>query len=173
MVSKLPIILVWKQTVSIAQPTERTVALLLTCAAPQVYTNAPGVQVNGQATTSPHSISILTVIALLLWRVVAGAYSACAQLYSANWIEGTEGKAGATYANNDGFCLETQHFPDSINTPNFPSVVLEPGTLSVTIHQRHRQGIVTSYHDCSTELSRVVLPPLPLPLPAPLPLHTY
>jgi galactose mutarotase-like enzyme len=44
--------------------------------------------------------------------------------YTANWIDGTVGKGGHTYANRDGFCLETQAFPNSINTPNFPSVSL-------------------------------------------------
>ena len=32
-----------------------------------------------------------------------------------------------TYSQHSGFCLETQHYPDSINQPNFPSTVLKPG----------------------------------------------
>jgi aldose 1-epimerase len=51
------------------------------------------------------------------------------QLYSANFIDGVVGKGGVEYANRDGFALETQAFPNSINTPNFPSVVVEPGSL--------------------------------------------
>jgi aldose 1-epimerase len=48
------------------------------------------------------------------------------QLYTGNHLNVT-GKAGHHYAKRDGFCLETQHFPDSPNKPQFPSVVLEPG----------------------------------------------
>jgi len=47
------------------------------------------------------------------------------QLYSGNFIsEKTKGKSGALYGPRHGFCLETQHFPDSINHPNFPSPLL-------------------------------------------------
>jgi aldose 1-epimerase len=50
------------------------------------------------------------------------------QLYSGNFLDGTiTGKSGAVYAKRSGFCLETQHFPDSPNQPNFPSTVLRPG----------------------------------------------
>jgi aldose 1-epimerase len=49
------------------------------------------------------------------------------QFYSGNFMEnGTAGKAGQIYNHRGGFCLETQHFPDSPNWPNFPSTVLEP-----------------------------------------------
>jgi aldose 1-epimerase len=51
------------------------------------------------------------------------------QLYSGNFLDGTiRGKGGRTYGHRAGFCLETQHFPDSPNHPHFPSVVLRPGT---------------------------------------------
>ena len=50
------------------------------------------------------------------------------QLYTANHLDGSIiGVGGAVYPRHGGFCLETQHFPDSINKPNFPSVVLRPG----------------------------------------------
>lgn len=50
------------------------------------------------------------------------------QFYSGNFLDGTlRGKAGRTYGHRAGFCLETQHFPDSPNHPRFPSVVLRPG----------------------------------------------
>ena len=50
------------------------------------------------------------------------------QLYTGNFLNGKEtGKDGAVYRYRNGFCLETQHFPDSPNQPEFPSVVLEPG----------------------------------------------
>jgi aldose 1-epimerase len=50
------------------------------------------------------------------------------QFYSGNFLDGSfGGKAGKPYARRHGFCLETQHFPDSPNQPKFPSVVLRPG----------------------------------------------
>jgi aldose 1-epimerase len=50
------------------------------------------------------------------------------QLYSGNFLDGTlPSKNGGTYAYRSGFCLETQHYPDSPNQNNFPSVVLSPG----------------------------------------------
>lgn len=50
------------------------------------------------------------------------------QLYTGNHLNGSEvGKGGKAYSARDGFCLETQHFPDSPNQESFPSVVLNPG----------------------------------------------
>ena len=50
------------------------------------------------------------------------------QFYSGNFLDGTaKGKDGQLYAHRTGLCLETQHFPDSPNHPNFPSTVLKPG----------------------------------------------
>ena len=50
------------------------------------------------------------------------------QLYTGNFLDGTVvGKGGRAYKKHYGFCLETQHFPDSPNHPNFPSTVLRPG----------------------------------------------
>jgi len=49
------------------------------------------------------------------------------QFYSGNFLHGQKGKAGATYAHRSGLCLETQHFPDSVNQPSFPSTILAPG----------------------------------------------
>jgi len=49
------------------------------------------------------------------------------QLYTANGMNGIKGKAGKVYNNHYGFCLETQHFPDSPNKLHFPSTVLRPG----------------------------------------------
>lgn len=48
------------------------------------------------------------------------------QLYTGNHLNVT-GKKGHHYASRHGFCLETQHFPDSPNRPEFPSPVLQPG----------------------------------------------
>jgi len=52
------------------------------------------------------------------------------QFYSGNFLDGTiRGKAGKTYGPRSAFCLESQHFPDSPNKPNFPSTVLRPGEV--------------------------------------------
>jgi aldose 1-epimerase len=50
------------------------------------------------------------------------------QFYTGNHLDGTDhGKGGKAYQPRGGFCLETQHFPDSPNKPSFPSTVLRPG----------------------------------------------
>jgi aldose 1-epimerase len=50
------------------------------------------------------------------------------QFYTGNFLDGTiTGKRGQVYNKHAAFCLETQHFPDSPNHPNFPSTVLRPG----------------------------------------------
>jgi aldose 1-epimerase len=50
------------------------------------------------------------------------------QLYTGNFLDGTLPQPeGGTYGHRTGFCLETQHYPDSPNQENFPSTVLEPG----------------------------------------------
>jgi aldose 1-epimerase len=56
------------------------------------------------------------------------------QFYTANNMKGTIlGKQGKTYAFRTAFCLETQHFPDSPNHPNFPSTELKPGQRYDTV----------------------------------------
>jgi len=60
------------------------------------------------------------------------------QFYSGNFLGGTIiGKKGQPYAQRSGFCLETQHFPDSPNQELFPTTVLEPGATyaSTTIYK--------------------------------------
>jgi aldose 1-epimerase len=50
------------------------------------------------------------------------------QFYSGNYLDGSaHGKNGKNYERRSAFCLETQHFPDSPNKPQFPSTVLEAG----------------------------------------------
>jgi aldose 1-epimerase len=52
------------------------------------------------------------------------------QFYSGNFLDGSlPGKGGASYGQHAGFCLETQHFPDSPNQPTFPSTILRPGEV--------------------------------------------
>lgn len=59
------------------------------------------------------------------------------QFYSGNFLNGAIGKQGLAYPRRSGFCLETQHFPDSPNKPKFPSTVLRPGGryTQTTIYQ--------------------------------------
>jgi aldose 1-epimerase len=50
------------------------------------------------------------------------------QFYTGNFLDGTlKGKGGVVYKKHAGFCLEAQHFPDSVNHPEFPSTILRPG----------------------------------------------
>ena len=50
------------------------------------------------------------------------------QFYSGNFLDGTlKGKGGQVYARRSGFCLETQHFPDTPNQPAFPTTLIRPG----------------------------------------------
>lgn len=49
------------------------------------------------------------------------------QLYTGNFLKGQKGKRDKVYPHRSALCLETQHYPDSINHPNFPNTVLKPG----------------------------------------------
>lgn len=60
------------------------------------------------------------------------------QLYTGNYLDGTlTGKSGKPYAHRSGFCLETQHYPDSPNQPTFPTTTLKKGATyrSTTIYR--------------------------------------
>ena len=60
------------------------------------------------------------------------------QLYTANYLDGSLiGKAGVVYRQHSAFCLETQHYPDSVNKPKFPPVILRPGQTyrTTTLHK--------------------------------------
>lgn len=60
------------------------------------------------------------------------------QLYSGNFLDGSlHGKQGVMYQKRTGFCLETQHYPDSPNQPSFPSILLKSGEVfTSTTHFR-------------------------------------
>ncbi|MEZ6126287.1 MAG: aldose epimerase family protein [Planctomycetaceae bacterium] len=49
------------------------------------------------------------------------------QFYCGNFLKGQVAKCGKTYAHRSAICLETQHYPDSVNHDNFPSIILKPG----------------------------------------------
>ncbi len=60
------------------------------------------------------------------------------QFYTGNFLDGSlKGKLGVLYEKHFGFCLETQHYPDAVNQPSFPSIILEPGSQfhSKTVHK--------------------------------------
>lgn len=58
------------------------------------------------------------------------------QFYTGNFLDGSvKGRGGKPYVKRSGFCLETQHYPDSPNKPDFPSVVLRPGQTYKTSTQ--------------------------------------
>lgn len=59
------------------------------------------------------------------------------QFYSGNFLDGSLTVAGKPCLKHYGFCLETQHFPDSPNRPEYPSTVLRPGETyhQVTVHK--------------------------------------
>lgn len=60
------------------------------------------------------------------------------QFYTGNFLDGSlTGKKGIKYAKHHGFCMETQHFPDSPNQPDFPSAILRPGEkyTSTTVYK--------------------------------------
>lgn len=59
---------------------------------------------------------------LSLWTDCQGV-----QLYTGNAIKGEIGKSGTAYEAHQGFCLETQHFPDAVNVSHFPSPIVEAG----------------------------------------------
>lgn len=59
---------------------------------------------------------------LNLWTDAPGV-----QFYTANYVDGAVGKGGAVYGKQSGLCLETQGFPNAVNEPKFPSVVVYPG----------------------------------------------
>jgi aldose 1-epimerase len=51
------------------------------------------------------------------------------QFYSGNMMQGETGKGGAVYSKRTGLCLETQYWPNSVNTPQFPAPVLRKGEV--------------------------------------------
>ena len=70
-------------------------------------------------------VSPRTGIAMNIYTTEPGV-----QLYTGNWMTGSMvGKNGLRYPNRSAFCLETQHFPDSPNHPEYPTTILRPGEV--------------------------------------------
>ena len=63
------------------------------------------------------------------------------QFYTGNFLDGSVTGVGGPYRKHYGFCLETQHFPDSPNRPGFPSTILGPGQRyhQVTVYRFARE----------------------------------
>mmetsp|Transcript_36563 Transcript_36563/g.82806 ORF Transcript_36563/g.82806 Transcript_36563/m.82806 type:complete len:115 (-) Transcript_36563:1095-1439(-) len=60
------------------------------------------------------------------------------QFYTGNYLDGLLGRDGVRYGKHHGLCLETQHFPDSVNRAHFPSIILKPGDAPyrhTTVHE--------------------------------------
>ena len=64
------------------------------------------------------------------------------QFYTGNYLDGSPGRGGMAYGKHHGFCLETQHFPDSINQPHFPSTTIGPGQMYTHV-TTHDFGVVS------------------------------
>lgn len=66
--------------------------------------------------------------------IVMKAYTDCpgVQFYSGNFITAQDGKQGAVYEKRQGFCLESQYYPNSVNEPNFESPFLKAGEVYTT-----------------------------------------
>jgi len=78
---------------------------------------------NGELAEAAVVYAPTTGIEMQVWTTEPGI-----QFYSGNFLDGSvKGKEGKSYALRGAFCLETQHFPDSPNQPNFPSTELKPG----------------------------------------------
>ncbi len=83
-----------------------------------VLRDAPGAFALAASVHEPASGRVLEV-----WTTEPGV-----QFYSGNFLDGSlPSKSGGRYVRRGGLCLETQHFPDSPNRPQFPSVILRPG----------------------------------------------
>lgn len=70
---------------------------------------------------------------LNLWSNAPGM-----QFYTANYVNGIKGKGGACYGKHSAACLETQGFPNAVNLPNFPSVIVPPG-------EKHRHTMLYEF----------------------------
>ncbi|CAM6003786.1 unnamed protein product [Sphagnum balticum] len=79
-------------------------------------------------------------------REVPGGYdhNMCSQFYTGNFLNDVIGKGGAVYGIHSGLCLETQGFPNAINEPNFPPVVVRPG-------ETYRHVMVHRFYTCNEQ----------------------
>jgi aldose 1-epimerase len=81
---------------------------------------------------------------LTVWTTEPGI-----QFYSGNFLDGTlYGTSGRAYRQGDGLALETQHYPDSPNKPQFPSTRLDPGETydTTTVYSFSASGHGSGHH---------------------------
>lgn len=96
----------------------------------KVRSNPPGYDDNFVIDGDPHSLRLVAeVCEPTTGRTMSlRANQPGCQLYTGNFLDGTlAGKGGARYARHGAFCLETQHHPNAVNLPDFPSPILRPG----------------------------------------------
>jgi aldose 1-epimerase len=84
-----------------------------------VLHNAPGVLVRAVRVEEPGSGRAMVV----------STTQPAVQLYTANFLDGSLRGNGGAFGRHAGLCLETQHFPDAVHHPNFPSIILRPGRV--------------------------------------------
>lgn len=81
--------------------------------------------VDGDLNLAAQVVGDRTNIKMEVWSTEPGV-----QFYTGNHLDGTDkGKSGEYYAQRTAFCLETQHFPDSPNQPNFPTTLIKANQL--------------------------------------------
>ena len=80
------------------------------------------VELGGVGAARRDVVSQATGRTLEVWTTEPGM-----QFYSGNFLNGQKGKGGVAYGRHSGFCLETQHYPDSVNRPEWPTTILRPG----------------------------------------------
>ncbi len=82
--------------------------------------------VNGEAGSLRHAVRVTEKTSGRVMEVYTTEPGV--QFYTGNFLDGSlRGKGGKVYAFRNGFCLETQHFPNSPNTPSFPTTVIRAG----------------------------------------------
>ena len=104
--------------------------IILTRDLPELYmSSVPALNIFLRVVIGVAATISMLVILLAMYTTEPGV-----QLYTGNFLDGTlTGKGGMTYVKHTAFCLEAEHFPDSVNHPKFPSTILHPGE---TYHQR-------------------------------------
>lgn len=98
--------------------------------------------INGRSGTLRHAATVTDSFngrTMELWTTEPGV-----QFYTGNFLDGSlTGKSGKPYPRRSGFCLETQHYPDSPNQPSFPTTTLRRGAIyrSTTIYRFRMPGL--------------------------------
>ncbi len=70
-------------------------------------------------------------------RIVCRTTEPAIQIYGAHALKENDGKSGMKWGNYQGFCMETQHFPNSVNHPHFPTTILRVGEKFISTTEYH------------------------------------